>query len=151
MSEAEALLGVDRSVLGNRWEERVYDQRLGYTLSQRFGLPEIVGRLMAARGVDLDSAQSYLNPSLRAMMANASVLKDMDKAADRMAEAIKSGEQIGIIGDYDVDGATSTSLLVLYGRSLGLTFAYHIPDRIEEGYGPSALGVRLGHVTRRLC
>jgi single-stranded-DNA-specific exonuclease len=145
MTDLSALLDVERSVLGNRWEDRSCDQRLAYTLSQRYGLPEIVGRVMAARGVDLDSAQAYLDPSLRTLMPNPSVLKDMDKAAARMADAISAKESIGIIGDYDVDGATSTSLLILYGRCLGLDFSFHIPDRMKEGYGPSEIGVRRLH------
>jgi single-stranded-DNA-specific exonuclease len=145
MSETEALLGVQHSVLGNRWEERACDQRLAYTLSQRHQLPEIVGRVMAARGVDLDSAAAYLDPSLKGLMPNPSVLKDMDKAAARMADAIAAKEPVGIIGDYDVDGATSTSLLILYGRYLGLKFLHHIPDRMKEGYGPSKIGVRKLH------
>src|SRR6202012_877342 len=65
-------------------------------------------------------------------------LKDMDKAADRLALAVATGETIGIFGDYDVDGATSSALLSRFFRAVGADVLVHIPDRMIEGYGPNA-------------
>ncbi|KGM31605.1 single-stranded-DNA-specific exonuclease RecJ, partial [Inquilinus limosus] len=133
-----ALFGVERSAKGARWIGRAADDRLALALSQRHALPEIVARVLAARGVGLDDAPAFLNPTLRALLPDPSVLRDMDRAAARIARAVTAGEGIAVFGDYDVDGATSTALLVRYLRALGIEPQIHIPDRIAEGYGPNA-------------
>lgn len=132
-----AFLGVESSITGRRWKARGTDDRMALALSQSFGLPELVGRLLAARGVGLEEAERFLSPTLRAFLPNPSVLKDMDKAADRLARAIRDGERVAVFGDYDVDGATSTALLHRFFRALGRPLRVYIPDRIEEGYGPN--------------
>ncbi len=137
-----ALLGVEHSVLGRRWQLHAVDERLSLALSQRHDLPELVGRILAARGVAVDAAEAYLDPTLRSMMPDPSALKDMDRAADRIARAIAAGERIAVFGDYDVDGATSAALLLRYLRSLGGDPLLHIPDRMTEGYGPNAPALR---------
>ncbi|MCC9622570.1 single-stranded-DNA-specific exonuclease RecJ [Thalassospira sp. MA62] len=131
-------MGVERSVTGKWWRERENDERLATTISQRFGVPEIVGRVMAARGIGLDDAERFLSPTLRDLMPDPSTLKDMDKAAARIADAIEAGENLAVFGDYDVDGATSTALLKRFLRALGVDVPVHIPDRMTEGYGPNA-------------
>lgn len=133
-----ALFGVERSAKGARWIGRAADDRLALALSQRHALPEIVARVLAARGVGLDDAPAFLNPTLRALLPDPSVLRDMDRAAARIARAVTAGEGIAVFGDYDVDGATSTALMVRYLRALGIEPQIHIPDRIAEGYGPNA-------------
>ncbi|WP_343714363.1 single-stranded-DNA-specific exonuclease RecJ [Inquilinus sp.] len=133
-----ALFGVERSAKGARWIGRAADDRLALALSQRHALPEIVARVLAARGVSLDDAPAFLNPTLRALLPDPSVLRDMDRAAARIARAVTAGEGIAVFGDYDVDGATSTALMVRYLRALGIEPQIHIPDRIAEGYGPNA-------------
>ena len=135
---AAALLGVERSLSGRRWQLHPVDERLSLALSQRHDLPELVGRILAARGVPVDAAEDHLRPTLRALMPDPSALKDMDRAADRIARAINSGERIAVFGDYDVDGATSAALLLRYLRALGCDPLLHIPDRMAEGYGPNA-------------
>ncbi len=137
-----ALLGVERSLAGRRWQLHPVDDRLSSALSQHHGLPEIIGRILAARGVTVDAAEDYLRPTLRALMPDPSALKDMDRAADRIAHAIASGERIAVFGDYDVDGATSAALLLRYLRALGGDPLLHIPDRMAEGYGPNAPALR---------
>ena len=133
----KAFLGVESSLGGRRWVERPGDARLAAALSQRFGLPEVVGRVMASRGVDLDSAAAYLSPTLRDLLPDPSHLKDMDLAAERVAQAVRDGQTVGIFGDYDVDGATSSALLHNYLRAAGGRASIHIPDRIRDGYGPN--------------
>ena len=133
-----ALFGVERSAKGARWIGRAADDRLALALGQRHALPELVARVLAARGVGLDDAPAFLNPTLRALLPDPSVLRDMDRAAERVARAVTAGEGIAVFGDYDVDGATSTALMVRYLRALGIEPQIHIPDRIAEGYGPNA-------------
>src|SRR5579862_3055526 len=133
----EGLLGVERSLSGRRWVARATDDRLGLALSQRFGLPELVGRLLAARGVGLDDAEAYLTPTLRTQLPDPSSLRDMDRAAERLATAIRGGEPIAIFGDYDVDGATASAVLGRFFAAAGARWRIYIPDRLTEGYGPN--------------
>lgn len=130
-------LGVESSITGRRWKARTSDDRLALSLSQAHGLPELVGRLLAGRGVGVEEAERFLAPTLRAFMPDPSVLRDMDVAADRIARAIRDGEKVAVFGDYDVDGATSTALLNRFFRAVGRQLRVYIPDRIEEGYGPN--------------
>ncbi len=106
-------------------------------IAQRLALPEIVGRLLAGRGVDIEAAADFLEPTLRALMPDPSVLQDMDAAAVRLARAVSQHETVGVFGDYDVDGAASSALMVRFLRGLGCRVEYHVPDRTTEGYGPN--------------
>ena len=137
MSEA-AFLGVTRSLGGKRWRTRGEDDRLALALSQRFDLPEAVGRVMAARGISLEDAAGFLKPALKDLLPDPSHLNDMDKAVDRLVTAVQQEETIGIFGDYDVDGATSAALLSRFFSAVGGCTRIYIPDRLKEGYGPNA-------------
>lgn len=132
-----AFLGVESSIMGRRWKARNTDERQALALSQALGLPELVGRLLAGRGVGLEEAERFLSPTLRAFLPDPSVLRDMDVAAERVARAIRDGEQVAVFGDYDVDGATSSALLTRFFRALDRSLRVYIPDRIDEGYGPN--------------
>ena len=132
------VLGVARSVTGRRWVWRPSEARTGLGIAQRLGLPEMVGRLLAARGVVLDAAAAYLDPTLRALMPDPASLIDMDAAADRIAAAVRSGEHVAVFGDYDVDGACSGALMSRLLRDLGCEVTPYVPDRLKEGYGPNA-------------
>ncbi|MBS1015230.1 single-stranded-DNA-specific exonuclease RecJ [Acetobacter persici] len=142
MPETRAALGVESSLTGRRWVWRDGAEnpallRMGAAIAQRAGLPEIVGRLLALRGIPLEQAAHFLDPKLRALLPNPSSLQDMDKAAARMAQAVQKGETIGIFGDYDVDGACASAILASFFEELGSTVHTHIPDRMTEGYGPN--------------
>jgi single-stranded-DNA-specific exonuclease len=126
------------SLTGWQWVLREADPRLALTLAQKFDLPEVLARVLAGRGVGMEEAEAFLNPSLKVSMPDPSHLLDMDKAAGRVAAAIVAGEKIAIFGDYDVDGATSSALLARYFRALGAQPMLYIPDRMTEGYGPNA-------------
>jgi single-stranded-DNA-specific exonuclease len=128
---------VARSFTGKRWKQRLCDERLGLALAQRLGCPEIVGRLLAARGIGPEEAALHLAPTLRELLPDPSHLIDMDKAVARISRAIRTGETIAIFGDYDVDGATSSALLRRYLRACGVEPLVYIPDRLLEGYGPN--------------
>ena len=105
-------------------------------------MPELMGRLLASRGVTVEDAPVFLDPTLRALLPDPSSIIDMDAAAARLAEAVMAGEPVGVFGDYDVDGACSAALLVSLLRELGCTVYYHVPDRILEGYGPNSEALR---------
>lgn len=98
---------------------------------------DIVTQLLLSRGVASDDLERHRNPTLRAFLPDPSIFRDMDSAAERLAQAVLSGETITIYGDYDVDGATSAALLIRLLRALGVHAHYYIPDRLLEGYGPS--------------
>ncbi|MBM3617024.1 MAG: single-stranded-DNA-specific exonuclease RecJ [Alphaproteobacteria bacterium] len=106
-------------------------------IGQRTGIPDILARVLSGRGVDVESAEDFITPTLRNALPDPFHLKDMDKAAARLAKAVTTKETIGIFGDYDVDGATSTALITRFLAFYGLTPQVHIPDRQKEGYGPN--------------
>lgn len=134
------------SVAGKLWRLMESDERFVMTFMQRFELPEPVARSLTNRGIALESADSYLNPSLRDLMPDPLHLHDMDKAAKRLHQALTNNETITIWGDYDVDGATSTALLLRYFKMLGhQKIDFYIPDRLKEGYGPNKDGLDLLH------
>lgn len=132
-----ALLGVTHSANGRRWVARDIDDRLALTLAQRLNVPDIVARVLAARGIDLDTAPDFLSPTLRAVMPKPSDFTDLEAAAARLATAIASQEKTVVFGDYDVDGATSSAILARAVRGVGGEMGIYIPDRLTEGYGPN--------------
>jgi single-stranded-DNA-specific exonuclease len=143
MDDAQpAFLGVERSLSGRRWRQRGTDERLGLALAQRLGVPEVVGRLLAARNVDLERAESFLRPTLRELLPDPSRFLDMDRGVARVVQAIAAGEPIAVFGDYDVDGATSAALLQRFFAAVGVPIRLYIPDRLREGYGPNAPALR---------
>ena len=147
-------MNLERSLTGRRWVLRSADDRVGLGIAQRLGLPEVVGRLLAARGVDIELAQHFLEPTLRALLPDPSVLAGMDEAADRLARAVRTGETVAVFGDYDVDGACSAAITTLLLRGLGCTVLTHVPDRMLEGYGPNApalLGLLARGATLIVC
>ncbi|MCB2108596.1 MAG: DHH family phosphoesterase, partial [Rhodobacteraceae bacterium] len=93
---------------------------------------------MAARGVSPEDAADFLTPTLRALMPDPQTFKDMDAATARLVAAIEKREPIAVFGDYDVDGGTSSAVMVRFFRALGIDVAVYIPDRAREGYGPNA-------------
>ncbi len=137
-------LGVERSATGRIWRDRL-DERgsaLALALAQQHDLPELLARILAGRGVQTDTVKSFLDPTVRALMPDPSVLSGMSAAAGRLADAVQRGETVAIFGDYDVDGATSAATLARFLGRGGLAPIVHIPDRIFEGYGPNVDAIR---------
>ncbi len=128
------------SVLGKNWISKKYNEEIVSTLKNNFNLSEILSRLIAIRRINLDEVNLYLNPKLKNTLPDPFILKDMDKSVDRCIKAIINKEKIGIFGDYDVDGATSTAVLGNYFKDIGLDISIYIPDRKTEGYGPTKNG-----------
>ena len=138
-------LQVERSILGRRWRARLDSsgESQSLALTQAYGLDDLLARILVGRGVLLSDLETYLNPSLRALLPNPASLQDMTQAVARLARALTSGEQVAVFGDYDVDGACSAALLIDYFRAAGgLEPLLHIPDRIFEGYGPNVEAIQ---------
>lgn len=125
------VLGVERSILGQPWRWRA-------TAADNLAPHDLVTQLLLARGCSPEMLEDHRSPSIRAFMPDPSIFRDMDAAADRLADAVQRAESIAIFGDYDVDGATSAALMILLLRQLGIEARGYIPDRVAEGYGPSA-------------
>ena len=136
---AAAALNVTASVRGLVWRERLDPAGAGTALamSQRYRLPELLSRVLAARGVGLDEVAVALDPTIKALMPDPSSLRDMDAAASRLADAIARRERVAVFGDYDVDGACSCAQMALFLAAHGLKPRIYIPDRMTEGYGPN--------------
>jgi single-stranded-DNA-specific exonuclease len=132
-SEPRLALGVKRSILGQPWHWRGL---AADDLDGGFTPDDLVTRLLLTRGCPRDALEAHRAPTIRGFMPDPSIFRDMDKAAERLADAVVAGEPVTIFGDYDVDGATSAALLIRLLRQLGLQPAAYIPDRLMEGYGP---------------
>ncbi len=128
------------SVLGKVWISKNFNDETVSFLKDNFNLSEIVSKLIAIRNIKIDEVNLFLKPKIKNLLPNPFVLKDMEKAVNRTISAIKNNEKIGIFGDYDVDGATSTALLGNYFNDINQKIEIYIPDRKTEGYGPSIQG-----------
>ena len=138
-SNTTALLGVVNSARGYMWRDRL-PANLANTaaaISQQHGLPELLGRTLAARGITPDGVPVFLNPTIKELMPDPSTFTAMDKATQRIAGAISKREPVAIFGDYDVDGACSSALLSRFLVHHGVPARIYIPDRATEGYGPN--------------
>ena len=138
-----AFLGVTASARGFMWRERLEPGQVNAAtaISQRHGLPELLGRILAARGIAPDDVPVTLEPTIKALMPDPSTLVAMDTAAARIADAIQRAEKVAIFGDYDVDGACSSALMKRFFLGHGRDARIYIPDRIFEGYGPNAAAI----------
>ncbi|MBY4607163.1 single-stranded-DNA-specific exonuclease RecJ [Rhizobium sp. 9T] len=138
-----AFLGVEKSALDNRWVARLDQagQNRALAMSQVHGLPDLIARVLAGRGVPVDEAIEFLDPTIRSLMPDPHTLTDCEKAATRLMRAIESGESVAIFGDYDVDGAASSALMFRFLSHFGVKANIYIPDRIFEGYGPNPAAI----------
>jgi single-stranded-DNA-specific exonuclease len=143
MQTRQAVLGIESSLSGKAWRWRGGNMALEEGAA---GLgPGILDQLLLGRGVAREELALHRTPSLRTFLPDPSIFTDMDSAADRLAQAVLTGEQVTIFGDYDVDGATSAALIIRLLRTLGNEARSYIPDRLLEGYGPSGDAlVRIG-------
>jgi single-stranded-DNA-specific exonuclease len=140
--DLSAFLGVTRSLSGRAWRARPADAATVRSHQLKLGLSEPLARALASRGVGEDIAESYLNPTLKALFPDPSCFSDMDGAARILVEAVVTGRPVTVFADYDVDGATSAALLVRWFRAMGRDLPIYVPDRMTEGYGPSPAAFR---------
>jgi single-stranded-DNA-specific exonuclease len=143
-SSENFFLGVAQSATGKAWRDRLDERGSARALSiaQRSGVPELLARVLAGRGVEPDAVEAYLDPTIKRLLPDPHGLTAMPVAAARIADAVASGESVAIFGDYDVDGATASALLAYFLRQCGIDPIIHIPDRIFEGYGPNVDAIR---------
>lgn len=136
---ARPFLDITHSVTGRAWVDRLDASavRTASAIGQRAGVSDILARILSGRGVGIDDAESWLEPTIRGLMPDPSTLTAMDELATRLARGITDNESIALFGDYDVDGACSCAVMTRYLRHFGLEPQVHIPDRIFEGYGPN--------------
>ena len=125
------------SISGKNWILKKYNQEEISFLKDNFFLDEITSKLLSIRKIKKEDIKSFLNPSIKNFLPNPNTLMDMEKATLRTSKSINKKEKVGIFGDYDVDGATSTALLGKYFTELKIPYEIYIPDRKKEGYGPS--------------
>ena len=137
------LVNEDSSLNKFRWRLFNSNEREVATITQRFDVPDIIAKIICARNVPFENIENYLNPQIKKLLPSTFILKDMDKAVERIVCAIKKGETIGVFGDYDVDGATASSIIYKFLRDVGVKNVYiHIPDRQSEGYGLNSVGLK---------
>ena len=125
------------SLKGNFWSERDYDKTLFNSLKNKFPNEDILLQLLVSRNIALQDIDDFINPKLKNLLPDPHTIDDMKKASDKICDFIKRKKKIGVFGDYDVDGSSSTAIVCNYLKSIGATFEYYIPDRIGEGYGPN--------------
>jgi len=140
-TQAQYALGVAHSFSGRAWRFRAFDEAQSRALSLS-GQSGALAQLLAARGVTRESADAFLDPRLKTLLPEPYRIAHMEHAVSRFADAIAKGEKIAVFGDYDVDGACASALLVKYLRGVGAESLLYIPDRMTEGYGPSEGAVR---------
>lgn len=131
-------LGVSKSLSGRAWRQRPAEAAVIRAHMQALGLDEPLARALAARGVRADQGADFLKPTLKALFPDPSSFMDMDAAATAIIDALQAGDSIHVFADYDVDGASSAALLVRWFRTMGAELPIYVPDRLTEGYGPSA-------------
>lgn len=110
-------------------------------MAQTHGMADLIARVLAGRGVGLDEAMAFLDPTIRGLMPDPHRLTDCEKAAERLLQAVKTGESVSVFGDYDVDGAASSALMYKFLRHFDVPATIYIPDRIFEGYGPNPTAI----------
>ena len=126
-----------QSITGKEWILSKYSENLALEISQKLGIDNFLSKLLSIRKITTENCQSYLNPKIKDLMPNPSVLKDMDLAVNTLIKAIKENKRLCILGDYDVDGASSTAIIVNFLKNIYSNYFIYIPDRQVDGYGPS--------------
>ncbi len=139
--QTEFALNVACSFSGRAWRFRAADAEAARQM-QLAGLSPTLARVLAARGIAEAEAELFLAPKIKALLADPLVLHDTAKAVARFTQAIATGETVGVLADYDVDGSASAALLLRFLRGMGSEAQLYIPDRLKDGYGPSPAAMR---------
>ncbi|KAB2669406.1 single-stranded-DNA-specific exonuclease RecJ [Ochrobactrum sp. LMG 5442] len=144
MTTERFFLGIKQSATGQKWVDRLglREANTALAIAQHHGITDLVARVLAGRGVSVEGAPEFVDPTLRNLMPDPTTLTDMDNAAGRIADAILRRETVAIFGDYDVDGACSSALMSRFLKHYGIQHSIYIPDRIFEGYGPNPDAMR---------
>ncbi|WP_375671117.1 single-stranded-DNA-specific exonuclease RecJ [Bartonella sp. SD1336NMGDW] len=145
MQWSRYFLNVESSACGQAWLDALDVKGINNAraISQKFGFPDQLARVLSARDVDEAEAVAFINPTLRTLMPDPESFRDMQCAAERIVKALLNQEQVAVFGDYDVDGACSSALIARFFRYFGIEVKIYIPDRIVEGYGPNEQAMRM--------
>ena len=133
----ESFLENKFSAKGSLWKERVSDIEKISIIENENNIPKLLAKILAGRKIISSDVESFLNPEVNKLLINPSKLFDLDRAVDFITKCMSRREKIGILGDYDVDGATSSSILKLFFDNYNVQTEIYIPDRLKEGYGPN--------------
>ena len=121
--------------MNRRWEIIPSDPKLQEAFSRELEISPLTAQVLINRGIThVDQADQFLHPSL-SRLHSPFLMKDMEKAVDRVIQALSRGEGVLIYGDYDADGITSTAILILFFQALRFPCRYYVPHRVKEGYG----------------
>lgn len=131
------LLKVEQSLMQSRWVISAVNDDDVQKMMLHQGIPEIIARLLSARHIAPDAADSYLNPKLSRDFPDPLSLCGMSVCVADIADAIIQGKKIAGFCDFDVDGSTSAALLKKFFRHIGMDIPISIPDRLKDGYGPN--------------
>ena len=135
-------LGVSSSLTQRLWSSRLADPHVAQAIAGRYDVPPLLGQILAGRGISPEEVRTFLNPTLKETFPDPSTLPGMGRAVECVRTALAEGKKFAVFGDYDVDGATSSSLLKRYFHSIGVPLRVYIPDRMTEGYGPNIQALR---------
>ncbi len=127
----------NHSVQGKEWVLKEYDKNLVELISKNYNLDFFISKLLAIKNINTNDIDHFLNPRIKNFLPNPYIFKDMEKGLTLLSEHIKKNNKICIFGDYDVDGATSSSMMSRYLKFLSIDHLVFIPDRQKDGYGPS--------------
>ena len=133
----ESFLENKFSAKGSLWKERVSDIEKISIIENENNIPKLLAKILAGRKIISSDVESFLNPEVNKLLINPSKIFDLDRAVDFITKCMSRREKIGILGDYDVDGATSSSILKLFFDNYNVQTEIYIPDRLKEGYGPN--------------
>ena len=119
----------------SKWIIKQSDPENSKTIAEKLKLHPLTANILVNRGIEtVDAAKNFLNPDVKTLL-DPFLLKDMEKAVERIKTALKENEKIVVYGDYDVDGITAVSIIYLYLKSKSGNVSYYIPSRSDEGYG----------------
>ncbi|PPR43772.1 MAG: Single-stranded-DNA-specific exonuclease RecJ [Alphaproteobacteria bacterium MarineAlpha8_Bin1] len=125
------------------WMEKKISDHLVNQLIENLGVSDTYAKLLSCRGIDKENFNNFINPKIKNLLPDPSLIDDMKSATDIIVSHILKKKKIGLFGDYDVDGTTSTALFANFLNEIGCEFEFHIPDRINEGYGPNINSLRM--------
>ncbi len=137
MNESNCLIEENKSIKGNYWAYQKPSINFVEKIKLSFNLSNIIANIVANRNIDDKHLDYFLNPTLKNNLPDPSTLKNMNSSIKILLEKIFRNNTLGILGDYDVDGATSTAILFKYFEFIGVNAEIYIPDRIKDGYGIS--------------
>jgi single-stranded-DNA-specific exonuclease len=137
MNNRASIFDFQESLGGKKWNILSTDDDVVRQLCQTHDLPEFVGRLLVQRGVTAETVENFLNPTLKNDFPDPFSMTGMREFSEDIADAIIDGVPVGILADFDVDGATSAAIMTRFLRHVGQEPPVYIPDRLKEGYGPS--------------